>query len=203
MGDRIKRTGRLLAGVVLCAALSACGRTAGHGASAASGEPLHAAACDALTLPASLTVPQTDGTLQTMLESDVLAGMFTTVNSCQTRGLRTADSITVRVQATLDDAAPPADAKLALWRLTENGAKYLETVSFACDGSAQSHTFSGLDPGAQYRLVFSYTESTARRMTGAFLIDGVRAEIADPLPEEGAVAVEGAPESAPPVESGE
>lgn len=165
-------------------------------------QPAHAAACEEPALPLALCLPQTDGAVNTFWEDGVLSGVFTTVSSCRTRDFRTSGSITVRIQAALNDDAPPADGKLALWLLTENGARYLQTVSFSCDGSAQGWTFDGLDAAAQYRLVFSYTESASRRMSGAFTVDGVTGEIIEELPGENAVAVDAPPAEPQPVEDG-
>ena len=194
---------RLTLTLLLCLALAGCGqRAVTPTADGPADEQAHAAACDMPALPLSLTVPQTDGAVNTLLEDGVLSGVFTTVNSCRTRDFRTSGSITVRIQAELSDDAPPADGKLALWILTDDGARYLQTVSFSCDGGAQGWTFDGLDAAAQYRLVFSYTESTARRMSGAFTVEGVTEEIIDDLPEENAVAVDAPPYEALPVEDG-
>ena len=57
-----------------------------------------------------------------------------------------------------------------------------------------------MDASAQYRLVFSYTESASRRMSGAFTVDGVTEEIIDELPGENAVAVDAPPAEPQPVE---
>lgn len=182
---------------LFCLTLAGCGRRAGTPVAddVPGRQPLHAVDCEAPVTPLSLTPPQTDGALNTVLEGDVLSGVFTTVSSCRTRDFCTSGSLTVRVQAALNDDAPPADGKLALWVLTADGARYLQTVSFACDGRAQGWTFDGLDTGAQYRLVFSYTESAARRMSGAFSVGGVTQEIIEALPEEEAVAVDAPPDA--------
>ena len=87
------------------------------------------------------------------------------------------------------------DAKFALWKLADGRAEYLETVYFTCDGTVQSYTFTGLAAGARYRVVFSYTESGARRMSGAFNVEGVTAEIEEETQEEGAVAAGAQPGS--------
>lgn len=153
----------------------------------------HAVPCEAIALPQTLHRPMTDGAVRTQLNGDVLAGAFTAVNSCRTRGFYTAGSATVSFQATVEDDAPPADMQLALWRLSEDGtAQYQETVDFACDGAAQAHTFTGLEPDARYRLVFSYTESAARRMTGLFTVEGVTREVEDE--ELGEALLVGAPQ---------
>lgn len=153
----------------------------------------HAAPCEAIVLPDTLRMPMTDGVVRTQLNGDVLSGAFTAVNSCRTHGFYTAGSATVSFQATVEDEAPPADARLALWRLSADGtAQYQETVAFACDGAAQAHTFTELEPGALYRLVLSYTESAARRMTGLFTVEGVTAEVEDE--ELGEAVLVGAPQ---------
>ena len=92
-------------------------------------------------------------------------------------------------------AAGGEDAKFALWKLADGRAEYLETVYFTCDGTVQSYTFTGLAAGARYRVVFSYTESGARRMSGAFNVEGVTAEIEEETQEEGAVAAGAQPGS--------
>ena len=192
--------------VLLCLLLAGCGQRAltpvPEGSAGAARQPAHATACEEPALPLALTAPQTDGAVNTLWENGVLSGVFTTVSSCRTRDFCTDGSITVRIQAALNDDAPPADGKLALWQLTENGARYLQTVSFSCDGSAQGWTFDGLDASGQYRLVFSYTESASRRMSGAFTVDGVTGEIIEELPEENAVAVDAPPAEPQPVEAG-
>lgn len=194
----------LIAVAVLCLLLGGCGQRAMTPVPEenAARQPAHAAACEEPVLPLALSAPQTDGAVNTLLENGVLSGVFTTVSSCRTRDFCTSGSLTVRIRAALNDDAPPADGKLALWLLTENGARYLQTVSFSCDGSAQGWTFDGLDTAAQYRLVLSYTESASRRMSGAFTVDGVTQEIIEELPEENAVAVDAPPESPQPVEDG-
>ena len=133
--------------------------------------------------------------INTLLDAGVLSGAFTTVNSCRTRDLCTAGEITVRVRAELDAQTSRKDAKFALWKLADGRAEYLETVYFTCDGTVQSYTFTGLAAGARYRVVFSYTESGARRMSGAFNVEGVTAEIEEETQEEGAVAAGAQPGS--------
>ncbi|MCQ5090469.1 hypothetical protein, partial [Ruthenibacterium lactatiformans] len=68
-----------------------------------------------------------------------------------------------------------------LWKLADGRAESLQTVYLTCDGTVQSYTFTGLAAGARYRVVFSYTESGARRMSGAFNVEGVTAEIEEDL----------------------
>lgn len=87
---------------------------------------------------ATLAAPQTDSTINTLLDAGVLSGAFTTVNSCRTRDLCTAGEITVRVRAELDAQTSRKDAKFALWKLADGRAEYLETVYFTCDGTVQS-----------------------------------------------------------------
>lgn len=169
-----------LAGALL-AALSACAGDTVLLRSVSQEDPTpHAVRCEAIALPDTLRAPLTDGAVHTQLNGDVLSGAFTAVNSCRTHGFSTNGSATVAFQATVDDDAPPADARLALWQISGDGvAQYRETVAFACDGAAQAHTFTGLTPGARYRLVLSYTESATRRMTGMFTIAGVTGEMAE------------------------
>lgn len=96
----------------------------------------------------------------------------------------------------MDAQTSRKDAKFALWKLADGRAEYLETVYFTCDGTVQSYTFTGAGPqGARYRVVFSYTESGARRMSGAFNVEGVTAEIEEETQEEGAVAAGAQPGS--------
>ena len=158
-------------------------------------DAVRAAAGGDIALPATLAAPQTDSTINTLLDAGVLSGAFTTVNSCRTRDLCTAGEITVRVRAELDAQTSRKDAKFALWKLADGRAEYLETVYFTCDGTVQSYTFTGLAAGARYRVVFSYTESGARRMSGAFNVEGVTAEIEEETQEEGAVAAGAQPGS--------
>ena len=204
------------AAVLLCMALSGCGERpaqAPRAMSAESGSGLsqtesqnetaktqhagavRAAAGGEIALPATLAAPQTDGALNTLLDAGVLSGAFTTVNSCRTRDFCTAGGITVRVKAELDVQTDRADAKFALWKLADGRAQYLETVYFSCDGTVQSHSFTDLDAGARYRVVFSYTELGARRMSGVFTVEGVTAEIEEEIPQEGAVAAGAQPEA--------
>lgn len=165
--------------VWVCCALTACAQDTVLLRSVSQDEQTaHAKSCEAVVLPDALHAPQTDGAVCTQLSGTVLAGAFTAVNSCRTHDFYTDGSAAVSVQVSMDDDAPPADAKLALWQVTSDGAaKYLETVAFSCDGSAQAYTFAGLETGARYRLVFSYTESSARRMTGIFTVEGVTEEV--------------------------
>ena len=95
----------------------------------------------------------------------------------------------------MDAQTSRKDAKFALWKLADGRAEYLETVYFTCDGTVQSYTFTGLAAGARYRVVFSYTESGARRMSGAFNVEGVTAEIEEETQEEGAGAAGAQPGS--------
>ena len=146
----------LFAAMLLCVALAGCG-----GAPHESGEAVfrkvkpkmetraapradavRAAAGGDIALPATLAAPQTDSTINTLLDAGVLSGAFTTVNSCRTRDLCTAGEITVRVRAELDAQTSRKDAKFALWKLADGRAEYLETVYFTCDGTVQSYTFS-------------------------------------------------------------
>ena len=201
----------LFAAMLLCVALAGCGgapHESGEGRfsqsetqdgtrAAPRADAVRAAAGGDIALPATLAAPQTDSTINTLLDAGVLSGAFTTVNSCRTRDLCTAGEITVRVRAELDAQTSRKDAKFALWKLADGRAEYLETVYFTCDGTVQSYTFTGLAAGARYRVVFSYTESGARRMSGAFNVEGVTAEIEEETQEEGAVAAGAQPGSSP------
>ena len=199
----------LFAAMLLCVALAGCDgalHESGEGRfsqsetqdgtrAAPRADAVRAAAGGDIALPATLAAPQTDSTINTLLDAGVLSGAFTTVNSCRTRDLCTAGEITVRVRAELDAQTSRKDAKFALWKLADGRAEYLETVYFTCDGTVQSYTFTGLAAGARYRVVFSYTESGARRMSGAFNVAGVTAEIEEETQEEGAVAAGAQPGS--------
>ena len=201
----------LFAAMLLCVALAGCDgalHESGEGRfsqsetqdgtrAAPRADAVRAAAGGDIALPATLAAPQTDSTINTLLDAGVLSGAFTTVNSCRTRDLCTAGEITVRVRAELDAQTSRKDAKFALWKLADGRAEYLETVYFTCDGTVQSYTFTGLAAGARYRVVFSYTESGARRMSGAFNVEGVTAEIEEETQEEGAVAAGAQPGSCP------
>ena len=183
----------LFAAMLLCVALAGCDgapHESGEGRfsqsetqdgtrAAPRADAVRAAAGGDIALPATLAAPQTDSTINTLLDAGVLSGAFTTVNSCRTRDLCTAGEITVRVRAELDAQTSRKDAKFALWKLADGRAEYLETVYFTCDGT----------------VVFSYTESGARRMSGAFNVEGVTAEIEEETQEEGAVAAGAQPGS--------
>ena len=203
----------LFAAMLLCVALAGCGgapHESGEGRfsqsetqdgtrAAPRADAVRAAAGGDIALPATLAAPQTDSTINTLLDAGVLSGAFTTVNSCRTRTVISPavqrSEITVRVRAELDAQTSRKDAKFALWKLADGRAEYLETVYFTCDGTVQSYTFTGLAAGARYRVVFSYTESGARRMSGAFNVEGVTAEIEEETQEEGAVAAGAQPGS--------
>ena len=190
----------LFAAMLLCVALAGCDgalHESGEGrfSQSETQDGTRAAPRGDIALPATLAAPQTDSTINTLLDAGVLSGAFTTVNSCRTRDLCTAGEITVRVRAELDAQTSRKDAKFALWKLADGRAEYLETVYFTCDGTVQSYTFTGLAAGARYRVVFSYTESGARRMSGAFNVEGVTAEIEEETQEEGAVAAGAQPGS--------
>lgn len=182
----------LFVAVLLCMALAGCGQAPAQEQRAPRAGTVSAVG-GSIDLPATLAAPQTDGTINTLLDSGVLSGAFTTVNSCRTRDLCTAGEITVRVRAELDAQTVHKDAKFALWKLADGRAEYLETVYFTCDGTVQSYAFTGLDASARYRVVFSYTESGARRMSGAFAVEGVTAEIEEETQEEGAAAADAQP----------
>ena len=200
----------LFAAMLLCVALAGCGgalHESGEGRFSQSetqdgtrAAPRAGAASAAQTAApaqaggASSTVEELKQ-YKALLDAGVLSGAFTTVNSCRTRDLCTAGEITVRVRAELDAQTSRKDAKFALWKLADGRAEYLETVYFTCDGTVQSYTFTGLAAGARYRVVFSYTESGARRMSGAFNVEGVTAEIEEETQEEGAVAAGAQPGS--------
>ena len=120
----------LFAAMLLCVALAGC-----DGALHESGEGRFS---QSETQDGTLAAPQTDSTINTLLDAGVLSGAFTTVNSCRTRDLCTAGEITVRVRAELDAQTSRKDAKFALWKLADGRAEYLETVYFTCDGTVQS-----------------------------------------------------------------
>ncbi len=177
----------------LCLALCGCaGNTVMLRSVAQQGEEnaARAQSCAAPVLPDALRAPATDGALNTLLCGEVLSGAFTAVNTCETPDFLTDGSVTVCVQAAPDDGGAPAEARAALWRATANGAEYLETAVFECDGAARAYTFTGLAAGQAYRLMISYTDSAARRMTGAFTVDGVTARLADDEADGEAVLVD-------------
>ena len=79
----------MIAFALLCLLLAGCGQRAltpvPEGSAGGARQSAHAAACEEPTLPLALTVPQTDGAVNTMWENGVLSGVFTTVSSCRTR----------------------------------------------------------------------------------------------------------------------
>lgn len=89
----------LFAAMLLCVALAGCGgapHESGEGRfsqsetqdgtrAAPRADAVRAAAGGDIALPATLAAPQTDSTINTLLDAGVLSGAFTTVNSCRTR----------------------------------------------------------------------------------------------------------------------
>ena len=184
-----KRFLGLLAAVcaaALCLSLTACGgeataTTEEEDASVAEEDMIYAEAGGSITLPEGVAMPEENNAFVSQLNGDTLAGAFknATSNYKTTGYFTTGGSITVTVSGELfTDGIDTQwkDATFSLWKQGENTTQYVSTVHWTADGTTQTYTFTGLEPGVPYRVAFTYSDVYQYKLSATFNITGIVAE---------------------------
>ncbi len=68
------------------------------------------------------------------------------------------------------------DVKITLWEKGTNAAIYIDTAHFDADGTNQTYTFTGLNPGGEYRIAITYSDWWAFYVSGNYNISSVSGE---------------------------
>lgn len=176
-----KRTAALLLALAAALSLAACGGTS-DGDSAAQSEDsgrLYAEAGGTIALPEGLTAPENSGSMNTQYADGQLAGAFTLTNYNTTGYFSTNGTLTLTIEGTLETGGVETqytDAFVSLWRQGDGTTTYEGSVFFTADGTPHTYTWSGLEPGAQYRLAVAYNDVTWYDLSGTFVLTGVTAE---------------------------
>ena len=181
---------RILAFVCAVCALAACLSLTACSSEAAPAEEddsiaetdlLQAEAGGSITLPEGLSMPEENNAFVTQLSGDTLAGAFknATSNYKTTGYFTTNGSITVTVSGELfTDGVDTQwkDATFSLWKQGDETTQYASTVHWTADGTTQTYTFTGLEPGVLYRVAFTYSDVYQYKLSATFNITGIVSE---------------------------
>lgn len=181
---------RILAFVCAVCALAACLSLTACSSEAAPAEEddsiaetdlLQAEAGGSITLPEGFSMPEENSAFVTRLSGDTLAGAFknATSNYKTTGYFTTNGSITVTVSGELfTDGVDTQwkDATFSLWKQGDETTQYVSTVHWTADGTTQTYTFTGLEPGVPYRVAFTYSDVYQYKLSATFNITGIVSE---------------------------
>lgn len=126
-------------------------------------------------------MPEENSAFVTQLSGDTLAGAFknATSNYKTTGYFTTNGSITVTVSGELfTDGVDTQwkDATFSLWKQGDETTQYVSTVHWTADGTTQTYTFTGLEPGVPYRVAFTYSDVYQYKLSATFNITGIVSE---------------------------
>ena len=68
------------------------------------------------------------------------------------------------------------DATFSLWKQGDETTQYVSTVHWTADGTTQTYTFTGLEPGVPYRVAFTYSDVYQYKLSATFNITGIVSE---------------------------
>ncbi|MEF9865382.1 MAG: hypothetical protein RR814_02990 [Oscillospiraceae bacterium] len=181
----LKRISALALSSVLLFSLAACGKKANS-------EPTIETDVDqnlvevldggSINMPEGFEVPVEAGSMNAVITESGMAGAFTLIRNRTTDYFSHSGSITINVNSAVfalaNDVYVPKETKhqeasAALWKKGDGVATYIGTAFFKADGTTQNATFANLDPAAEYRVAFNYSDYGSYRMTGTFNISGV------------------------------
>ncbi|MBP8854875.1 MAG: hypothetical protein KBG54_00040 [Oscillospiraceae bacterium] len=186
---RLKRAVLPILAVLLCVGLAACGKDEVQEPSSVvtKDNQVAVSAGGNIALPADFTAPVEAGTMGAQIKPEGgMAGAFTLIRNRTTDYFTQSGTLTLSVNASMFVSSGEAggyepketkyqEASAALWKKGANAAEFVATAYFKADGTTQTATFTGLDPNAEYRLAFNYSDYGTYRMTGTFDLAGVTA----------------------------
>ena len=181
-----KRMFALFLALMLCLGLAACsgGDDSQDDDTVPEDSLVYASAGGSVSLPEDFVLPDGSNIIVTELGDGCLYGAFNRTNYRTTGYFSTDGTITLTVQATLDTGGITTkwtDASFSLWKQGSGSTEYMGTVHFTADGTPYSYTFAGLEPGALYRVAFTYSDVPKYKLSGSFCITGVTGETAEEM----------------------
>ncbi|MEG0179077.1 MAG: hypothetical protein RR573_03115 [Oscillospiraceae bacterium] len=180
-----KRTISIILAIILAMGLTACNDKPDASATSANEkneDVIETTKGGDIALGTGLAAPETAGTMTTLIENDKMTGSYLLINYRTTDYFTTTGSLTLNVNASLfalkDETYQPKEtqyqeASVALWKKGEGEAEFIKTAYFKADGTTYTASFTDLDPTAQYRVAFTYSDVVKYRMTGTFSLSGV------------------------------
>ncbi len=120
-----------------------------------------------IAFPEGFAPKGSKNTLETVMLESTLCGAFTQVPSSKTTEYfyPTTDSLTVTANGTTDGSL--GQFRISLWKRTEAGTQWVETLYFKTNGETATGTFSGLDINSKYRISVAFSGATTS-CTGSF-----------------------------------
>lgn len=122
------------------------------------------------------------------VEGDTMSVAFNGIERGTTRYFTAAgDTLTLTASATVEHETR-LDFRAVLWKQVDGGAEYSSTeehpgtMEFVADGNLYTAQFTGLEPGAQYKIALAYDGRDKYRMSGQLSVQGLAGAEA---PEEG------------------
>ena len=170
-----------MSALICCLSMTACSGEAAveeEDTSIAQEDITQASAGGSITLPEGMAMPEENNAFVTQLTGDTLAGAFKNASSnYKTTGYFTTNgSITVTVSGELyTDGVDTqwTDATFSLWKQGDETTQYISTVHWVADGTTQTYTFEGLEPGVPYRVAFTYSDVPQYKLSATFNITGI------------------------------
>lgn len=106
-------------------------------------------------------------TLETVMLDSTLCGSFTQVPASKSTDYfyPASDTLTVTASGTTDGSL--AQFRINLWKRTETGTQWVETLYFRTNGETATGTFTGLDVNSKYRISVAFSGATTS-CTGSF-----------------------------------
>lgn len=135
-----------------------------------------------VSLPDTFEMPVEAGKMGVGIADGKLFGGFNIVTYVSTDYFTTGGSLNLSFNASLfqlsEEVYKPKETKYkdvaaSLWEKDGDFAQYIGTATFLANGTTQYADFTDLDPTAEYRISFTYTEVPRVRMTGTFSAFGV------------------------------
>ncbi len=120
-----------------------------------------------IAFPEGFSPKGAKNTLETVMLDTTLCGAFTQVPASKSTDYfyPGSDTLTVSASGTTDGVLE--QFRISLWKYTESGTQWVETLYFKTNGETATGSFSGLDPNSRYRLSVAFSGSTTS-CTGSF-----------------------------------
>lgn len=120
-----------------------------------------------VVFPEGFTPVGAKNTLETVMMDTTLCGSFTQVPASKSTDYfyPASDTLTVTANGTTDGSLE--QFRINLWKRTETGTQWVESLYFRTDGETATGTFTGLDVNSKYRISVAFSGSTTS-CTGSF-----------------------------------
>lgn len=125
-----------------------------------------------VSFPEGFSPTGSKNTLETVMLDSTLCGSFTQVPASKSTAYfyPASDTLTVTANGTTDGILE--QFRINLWRRTESGTEWVQTLYFRTDGETATGTFTGLDTNSRYRISVAFSGATTS-CTGSFNVSPI------------------------------